>query len=145
MTNEREAEFVFVDTNVMAYFAGSSLWSAGYAALLDGRRIALSFQVRAELGGYPESAGWGGRRQEALALLIEDCLQVPHSEASNTWYTRVTDMRRRLSNGAQDADAWIIAQALEHDAPLMTHDAQAAELAAAMGVEVLTLLTTQGS
>jgi predicted nucleic acid-binding protein len=108
--------------------------------LLGDRRIAISFQVRAELGGYPESKGWGRPRQQNLALLLEECVVVPHTEASNTWYARVNEKRRELKNRAGDGDVWIIAQALEHGVPLLCHDGDAVDLARAVGVDVMTML-----
>ena len=110
-------DFVMVDANVLIYFASRSLWSSEYERLRAGRRIAISFQVRAELGGYPESKGWGTPRQEALELLLRQCVQVPHTDASNTWYARVNEKRHELRNNAGDGDVWVIAQALEHNVP----------------------------
>lgn len=96
--------------------------------------------MRAELGGFPESKGWGTRRQQALAELIAACVQVPHSDASNTWYARVNERRHEMRNTSGQGDMWVIAQALEHSSPLMIHDRAAIDLAIAMGVEVLTAL-----
>ena len=128
------------DTNVIVYLATPSRYSEGYRSLIADRRVAISFQVRAELGGYPETVGWGSARQEALRLLLASLVEVPHSEASSTWYARVAAKRRALGNGADDGDVWVVAQALEHGVALLCHDRQAVDLARAMGVEVLTLL-----
>jgi predicted nucleic acid-binding protein len=140
MVLDEGIEYVMADSNVMIYLSAASLWAPGYDTLRAGRRIAISFQVRAELGGYPETRGWGGRRQEALALLLEGCVELPHGASSNTWYARVNEKRRQMKNAAGDADVWVVAQALEYGLPLMVHDGAAIELARAMGVEVLTLL-----
>ncbi len=73
--------------------------------------------------------------------MIAACVQVPHSEASNTWFARVAQRRKELRlQRVSDGDVWVVAQALEHSVPLMIHDRAAAELAEAMGVEVLTAL-----
>lgn len=140
MTLSEGTEYVMADSNAMIHLASGSLWSRGYEQIRAGRRLAISFQVRAELGGYPETRGWGGRRQEALALLLAECVELPHGPSSNTWYARVNEKRRQSKNSAGDADVWVIAQALEYDLPLMTHDAAVVELARFMGVDVLTML-----
>lgn len=41
---------------------------------------------------------------------------------------------------AQDADAWVISSALEHAAPLLSHDIQQVHLGRAVGLQVLTAL-----
>lgn len=130
------------DTQVMAYLSKSSELQKGYESLRAGRRIAISFQVRAELGGYPGTPGFGGERQRRLEILIGSCVEVPHSPATSTWYARVTQRRRelRLKNEVSDGDCWVLAQALEHGAPLMCHDREAVSLGLAMGIELLTLL-----
>lgn len=128
------------DTNVLAYLTVASPLSTGYQALLRGRHIALSFQVRAELIEYPQRHNWGARRTEALELLIQKCVSVPHSEAATTWYARVTTKRLELRNSAEDSDVWVVAQALEHGVPFMSHDRAAIELARGMGLEALTML-----
>lgn len=140
MSDEVEAGFVMADTNVIVHLTKASPLAGRYEELRAGRRIALSFQVRAELGGFPASAGWGTARQERLADFLLGCVEVPHSEAASTWYARVNEKLHQLGSPASKPDIWVIAQALEHHCPLMTHDRKAAELAAAMGVEVLTAL-----
>lgn len=92
--------FVMADTNVIIYLTKSSPLSTQYDDLRGGRRIAISFQVRAELGGFAESKGWGSRRQQALAELIAACVQVPHSDAASTWYARVNEKQREMRNTA---------------------------------------------
>lgn len=140
MSDPGRDTFVMADTNVIIYLTKSSPLSTQYDDLRGGRRIAISFQVRAELGGFAESKGWGSRRQQALAELIAACVQVPHSDAASTWYARVNEKQREMRNTAGKGDLWVIAQALEHDCPLMIHDKAAIELARAMGIEVLTVL-----
>ncbi len=137
--NDRDGPgFVMADTSVLVHLSKASPVANRYEELRAGRRIAISFQVRAELGGYPESAGWGSQRQRRLAELIAACVQVPHSEAASTWYARVNEKRRAIGNGAGAGDVWVVAPALEHGCPQMVHDRNAAELATAMGLEVLT-------
>ena len=128
------------DTNVLAYLTAASQLSTGYQALLHERHISLSFQVRAELLEYPQRHNWGTRRTEALELLIQKCVSVPHTEAATTWYARVTAKRGELRNPAEDSDVWVVAQALEHSVPFMSNDRAAIELARGMGLETLTML-----
>ncbi|HMO97389.1 MAG TPA: PIN domain-containing protein [Tepidiformaceae bacterium] len=129
------------DTNVIVNLTKSSPLSQQYEALRNGRLIAISFQVRAELAGYPDTQGWGGARQQRLAELVAACVQGPQTDASITWYARVAQRRMELRlQQVSDGDVWVIAQALEHSAPLMTHDRAAGQLAQTMGVKVLTTL-----
>ena len=136
-----DSEFVAVDTNVLSYLARSITLGRQYQSLLGDRLVAISFQVETELLGMQDPLEFGSRRREALSLLLEDCVCLPLSDANSTWYNRVNRTRREKGNGANDGDVWVVAQALEHDLPLMLHDRQAALLASAMDVEVWSLLT----
>lgn len=136
-------DLVIADTQILVYLSSASEWSTGYERLIGERKVVLPFQVRAELGGYPESRGWGSRRQEALALLIRECAELPHSPSSNTWYARVNEKRRELHNTSGDGDVWIVAQALEYGLPLISHNEHLIDLARSMGVQAETLLPSR--
>jgi predicted nucleic acid-binding protein len=133
---------VVVDTQVISWLAKSQEKGASYRRLLGDRLIALSFFVRTELDGYE----WSEARRARLELVYAACVALPPSEATRSWYNRTSRKRTELglSSRVDDNDCWIIAQALEFDLPLMTHDAGVAQLAAALGVTVETTLSGSG-
>jgi len=92
--------------------------------------------------GFP----FKGARRQRLEDLLAAVLKLPHSEATSVWYGRVIETRKnlrtshRLGEGANEADVWVVASALEHQVPLLTHDEQQVCLGRAMGLKVLTNL-----
>ena len=137
------AEYIVADTSVVSHLTKVSKHCTAYQRLMGESRLAVSFQTPAEL----LSAGFGTARQQRLEDLLKVTLRLPHSEATNVWYSRVVEKRDFLrkaqqqpGHAASDADVWIISSALEHKLTLMSHDAQQVYLGRAMGLRVLTNL-----
>jgi len=135
-------DYVVADTTVISYLSKASPQSKAYEALLGQRRLAVSFQTRAEL----LALGVGEARQRRVNDLLAATLILPHSEATDVWYSRVllvrNDLRRsgRPRGDAGEADVWIIASALEHGLPLLSHDKGQVHLGRAAGLRVVTNL-----
>lgn len=136
-------ERVLTDRTALAHLTKVSAYSAAYHKFVGGKRIVISFQSRAEL----LSANYSAARQRRLDDLLAATVPAPATDATAVWYARVVNVRkqlrtqRRIGRDAGDADAWIIASALEHGTPLMSHDEQQVGLARAMGVPTYTCLT----
>ena len=131
---------VVVDTNVLVYLSQRGRWAGGYRELLNGRPLGLSFQVEAELLEYPRRRQWAVPRSARLASLLAACVMLLHAYRTSELYADVAITRHGTRNGAGDGDVWVIAQALEYDAALASHDRQMSRLAGAMGLEVLSML-----
>ncbi len=127
------AERILLDTTALAHLTKASRHSGAYNRIIGHKRIVLSFQSRPELLG----ANYAPSRQKRLDALLAVVITAPHSAATDVWYARVVAVRKqlkaqsRMGGDAGDADAWIIASALEHSVPLMSHDRQQVELARA--------------
>jgi predicted nucleic acid-binding protein len=110
--------------------------------MIGERWLAISFQTEAELQGFPFKEA----RRKRLDDLLAAALKLPHSEATSVWYSRVVQRRAELrrsggsGGSAQDADAWIISSALEHNLAMLSHDQEQVHLGRAMGLKVLTNL-----
>lgn len=134
--------YVLVDTAILSYLSKASPQATGYQELIGERRLAVSFQTLPEL----DAAEFGPRRKQRVDDLLAVTLQLPHSEATNTWYARVAQRRQELRKSqreggtASDADVWIISSALEHGLPLISHDRQQVQLGRAVGLRVATNL-----
>lgn len=135
--------YVAVDTSLLAHLTKVSPHSSSYWRLIGERRLAISFQVEAELLG----AEYVGRRAARLAALLRlAALRLPHGDATTIEYARVIRERRRLKTrrraggDAGDADVWIISSAIEYDLPFFSHDSQLIRLAQAVGLPVFTAL-----
>lgn len=128
------------DTSVVSRLTKSSSDCAAYSAMLDGRRLAISYQTAAELLG----AGFGEKRRAQLNALLAATVELPLSSATKTHYARVADCRRKLrkerkrGGQADDGDLWVISTALEFEIPLVSHDKEQVSLARAMGHPTLT-------
>ena len=139
MTTEQPRDFVVVDTSVLTYIARRSPEGRRYSEMLEGWTIGLCETARDEL----EAANWDPATRARLNALYEECVHLAPGAATESWYGRCDDMRRQLGMGLRTvgrADLRIIAHAAEHDAPYMSHDRLACEVALALGIEVLTAL-----
>jgi hypothetical protein len=72
-------EYIVSDTTVLSFLSKASTQRDAYSELLGERRIAISFQTRAEL----LSSAYQGRRKVALDALIAATLRLQHSEATD--------------------------------------------------------------
>jgi predicted nucleic acid-binding protein len=129
-------------TTIFAHLTKTSRHTARYRQLLDGKLILLSFQVHAEL----LCADYSPARTARLMILQSNALKSPHTELTSVYYADVARFRKALKRARQhggdasDADVWIIASALEHHAPLVSHDIHQVELGRAAGLPVFTQL-----
>jgi predicted nucleic acid-binding protein len=134
--------FVVLDTAILSYLTKSNSLGAAYDALIGNRKIAVSFQTIAELW----SGTFSPSRQMQLDRLTDLATLLPHHEETSRCYARVARARahllptRRPGRDSGDADMWIIASAIEHRLPLITHDKQMVALAREVECDVLTLL-----
>lgn len=137
-------EYFAADTSVVSRLTKVSDQSVAYQAMLGERKLAVSFQVRAEL----LAAGYGAARMKRLEDLLSAMLALPHAESTDVWYSRIIERRRELKKIGQpggdagDADAWIISSSLEHGIPLLSHDIQQVHLGRAIGGRIITNLPT---
>jgi predicted nucleic acid-binding protein len=136
------AEYLLADTSVVSRLTKGSPDCSAYEGMIGERRLAVSFQTEAELLGWKA----GEARRQRLNDLLAAMLRLPHSEATTLWYSRVVQRRAELQRSrgsganAQDADAWIISSALEHNLAMLSHDQEQVHLGRAMGLKVLTNL-----
>lgn len=135
-------EYVVADTTVVSRLTAASEHSRAYNDVLGDRRLAVSFQTRAELLG----AKFVKTRTKRLQALLAVTLRLPQEESTDPWYDRVTEMRRelkrrqQLGSDASDGDAWVISSALEYGLLLLSHDRQQVALGRAVGLKVWTNL-----
>jgi len=136
------AGYLLSDTSVVYRLTKVSPDSVAYRGMIGERWLAISFQTEAELQGFPFKEA----RRKRLDDLLAAALKLPHSEATSVWYSRVVQRRAELrrsggsGGSAQDADAWIISSALEHNLAMLSHDQEQVHLGRAMGLKVLTNL-----
>jgi predicted nucleic acid-binding protein len=132
--------YVVADTSVISRLTSQSADCAAYQAMIGDLLLAVSFQTPAELLSFP----FGPARRQRLDDLLAATVELPHSEATNVWYSRVVQTRATLKKAqlpggdAQDGDAWIIGSSLEHSLDLLSHDAQQVHLGRAAGLRVFT-------
>jgi predicted nucleic acid-binding protein len=133
-------ERILADTTALAHLTKGSPHSAAYNKIVGRKRVVISFQSRPEL----LSANYNPARRRRLDLLLAATVPAPHSDATDVWYVRIVSVRKQLKaqqrpgSDAGDADVWIIASALEHGIPLMSHDKQQVCLARACGLATYT-------
>ncbi len=140
-------DYVLADSGVVSRLTDRSQYQEAYLGWIADRRIAINFQVKAELLGCRFSE----TRRRRLDDLIASLVFLPNSEATIVCYSQVAERRRELQKighpggNAGDGDVWVISSALEHRLVLLSHDTAAVELARAMGLDVFTNLPAQRS
>jgi predicted nucleic acid-binding protein len=119
---------VVVDTGVFAAALGSDRLGLAtlYAADLQGKKLAISFQTEAEVRFGALAAGWGSPRLDALDDRLAMAVVVPAHAALTVAYAELRNDCRKTGHALQDgkhaADLWIASTALLLSAPLVTHD-----------------------
>jgi len=117
-------DYILADTSVISHLTKASAHSKAYSDMMGHRRLAVSFQTRPEL----LAAGFGAARQRRVDDLLAVTLKLPQSEATDIWYSRMIPARKELKRAgrpggdAGDGDMWVIASALEHQLPMLSHD-----------------------
>lgn len=115
---------VLLDTSVASFFLPikNRPERSLYDPLLSAKTWVLSFQSVGELLQLPERNGWDPDRRRRLDVFLARFLAVPaDAELAATW-ARVGVQAERLGRRWETADGWILATALRHDLPLVTHD-----------------------
>lgn len=117
------ADAILLDTNVASFFLPfeNRPQRSLDEPLLSGKRRIPSFRSVGELLPLPERSGWGPDRRR-LDGFPARFLAVPADAELAATRARVGVRAERLGRRSETADAWILATALRHDLPLVTHD-----------------------
>src|SRR5215831_4958946 len=129
---------VLLDTNVVSYLFKGDTRAAGYAPLLQGQRLAISFMTVAELYEWSAVRKWGRTRLTRLEATLATYLVIPVDIAlCRIWGTLRAEQQ---SSGTRIApqDAWIAATALRHALPLVTHNPS--DFRHIIGIEVRSII-----
>ena len=135
---ENDSEAVSYDTNVVVEMIGLTDLGFRYRALVGSDDAALTYFVQGEL-----RAGRRGRASQArLDAFVDDAEMLPApTEDLLGHYVDANRMAHTLGLGrGVGEDLWMIAQTARHDLSFVTHDRNAARVAAAVGLTVYTLL-----
>jgi predicted nucleic acid-binding protein len=111
-----------VDTSVLSLILKRDTRAAAYVPHLVGRVGVLSFITLAELYRWPEERGWGLRRRDELARLLEPYEVVYPDEAICRRWAHLVTSARQAGRPLPFADSWIAAAALHLDLLLVTHN-----------------------
>jgi len=123
-----DPELVVVDTGVFSAALGTDKRGLAtlYAADLQGKKLAISFQTEAEVRFGALAAGWGSIRLDALEDRLAMAVVVPAHAALTAAYAELRNECRKtghaLQAGKHAADLWIASTAIILSAPLVTHD-----------------------
>ncbi len=117
-------EAVVVDTDVFSYFFKQDTRARLYEADIRGRQVCLCFQTVAEVKAWAIGRQWGPSRCDALDRALAHYLVLPFDSRMADAWARATAGRKRIGQPIECGDAWIVAAALRHDIPLLTHNAR---------------------
>ncbi|MFL5804833.1 MAG: type II toxin-antitoxin system VapC family toxin [Roseiflexaceae bacterium] len=114
---------VLLDTNIVSFVFKRDTRAAGYAPLLQGNRLAISFMTTAELFQWAFARHWGQPRFAQLEQAITDYLIIPPDLDLCRVWGQLRAERQAIGQTIDAQDAWIAATALHYALPLVTHNA----------------------
>jgi predicted nucleic acid-binding protein len=113
---------VLLDTNIVSFIFKRDTRAAGYAPLLQGNRLAISFMTAAELFQWAFARNWGRPRFERLEQAIVNYLIIPPDLDLCRVWGQLRAERQVIGQTIDAQDAWIAATALHYALPLVTHN-----------------------
>ncbi len=135
----RDEPVVSVDTNVVSLLTSGHADRFAYQELLNGRRLVLTMFVQGEI----RAMEWRGRRLASLRALLGSVtfLDSPSLAAIDHFaLLKRTSAQLGLVYGAEREDLWMLAQSRSDGFVVATDDRNAARVARACDMEVLTAL-----
>lgn len=134
---------ISIDTNVLSAILGRSEIGNSYRELLRDYRAVVTYFVRAEI----QVIEWRPSVSQLLTDYIEgESALAPPDESAIVDFVSLkrTAVSLGLRYGAEREDLWMLAQTRNHNLPVMTHDRNAARVARAAGMTVVTALPEIG-
>ncbi len=131
---------ISIDTNVLSAILGTGELGSLYREFLSNYRAVVTYFVRAEI----QVIQWRPQASQLLRPYIEgdNALDPPDESAIAEFVSlKRTAIALGLRYGAEREDLWMLAQTRSADLPVMTHDRNAARVARAAGMRVVTALS----
>lgn len=99
----------------------------GWRALLEGKRVVISFQTRAELLSGIEISNWGERRRDEALRRIDATPTIETDDDVVAAYVSLFAEARRAGHSLASernhvGDRWVAASAIAKDLPLLTNN-----------------------
>jgi len=139
-------EGVVLDTSIASLLhprKRESTLLAWYQPKMADQTLILSFQTVAELWAWGVDHRWTKKDLGRLDRFLGKFLIVPYSfELAKIWADVCTHCKRR-GRRLESGDGWIIATAVQHGLPLVTHDRDQLGLGV-KGLEVVSALLGTG-
>lgn len=115
---------VVVDTDVISFLFKDHPVASAYRSILAGRSLAVSLISIAEIEYGMESKSWGARRRELMGrFLSRFTILYPGDETARIW-ALIKHEGDKKGRPITFADAWIAAEALRLNIPLVTHNSR---------------------
>jgi tRNA(fMet)-specific endonuclease VapC len=86
--------------------------------------VCLCFQTVAEVKAWAIGRQWGPARRDALERTLSHYVVLPFDARMADVWASVTAARKLIGQPIPCGDGWIVAAALRHDLPLLTHNAR---------------------
>jgi tRNA(fMet)-specific endonuclease VapC len=114
---------VVVDTDVMSFLFKRDSRAEWYRPHLTGKLLVLSFMTIAELDCWALARNWGQTCRARMEEYLRNFVVYLFDRALCLKWAEVSDHARRNGRRIECADAWVAATAIQHDIPLVTHNA----------------------
>jgi tRNA(fMet)-specific endonuclease VapC len=112
-----------VDTDVVSMLFKGDSRAAHYRPYVVGKLLGISFMTLAALERWSLERSWGASRRAELTAYLRQYAVLPASRELCVRWAQVSFEARRKGRPIQTADAWIAANALHYQVPLITNNA----------------------
>lgn len=113
---------ILLDTCIISYLLKGSPIAEKYRKHIEGNYPMINFTILGELYRWPLKQNWGEERRRKLEERVRNYLVIPYDAEICRKWAEVTVEAERKGKTISLKDSWIIATALRHNIPVVTHN-----------------------
>ncbi len=113
---------VLLDTNIISFIFKNDSRAALYEPFLKGNKLAISFMTVAELHQWSAMRKWGKSRIKKMEYELKKYLVLPYDINTCRLWGVLRARCNSIGKPISPQDAWIAANALQYEIPLVTHN-----------------------
>ena len=113
---------VLLDTCIVSYLFKRDSRAERYRKHIEGTSPVINFTILGELYRWPLKRNWGEEKKRKLEESVRNFFVIPYDAEICRKWAEVTVAAERKGRKLSLKDSWIIATALRHNIPIITHN-----------------------